>query len=221
MLPALSNVKVNGRWCRAPSIETRRRLDTTRWGMSSSFRGHDAPGLTVTGGLKTKLSMLTLLRRRALARREKAPASPAASGQRRRARREEAEKGLIEAMVEPPNHARAASVTASGCTPRLTTLATPSTVRSLSAGISIGPAGRLAGRRLREGGRPRGVERDVALHLLDDLVDVAVEHRHRAKALQQRQGLQPSSVPQPHSGVDRPQRDMGENDDRRGRRLRL
>src|SRR3954451_10713516 len=41
-----------------------------------------------------------------------------------------------------------------------------------------------AGGRLREGGRARGVERDIAFHLLHDLMDVPVEHRHRAEPLQ-------------------------------------
>ena len=46
-------------------------------------------------------------------------------------------------------------------------------------------AGRLglAGFRLRIGRRPRGLEGDVALHFLHDLVDVPVEHRDGAEAL--------------------------------------
>src|ERR1700733_6584786 len=44
--------------------------------------------------------------------------------------------------------------------------------------------GRGARRRLRERGRARGVERDVAFHLLHHLVDVAVEHRHLTEALE-------------------------------------
>src|SRR5450631_3298259 len=44
--------------------------------------------------------------------------------------------------------------------------------------------GRRTRRRLRERSRARGVEGDVALDLLHHLVDVAVEHRHRAKALE-------------------------------------
>src|SRR3979490_2286887 len=41
-----------------------------------------------------------------------------------------------------------------------------------------------ARRGLREGGRARGVERHVAFDLLHHLVDVAVQHRHRAEALE-------------------------------------
>src|SRR6478736_2283350 len=40
-----------------------------------------------------------------------------------------------------------------------------------------------ARRRLREGGRARGVEGDVALDLLHHLMDVAVEHGDRAETL--------------------------------------
>ena len=43
---------------------------------------------------------------------------------------------------------------------------------------------RSTGRRLREGGRARGMEGDVAFNLLHHLVDVAVEHGHRAETLQ-------------------------------------
>src|ERR1700730_12303297 len=41
-----------------------------------------------------------------------------------------------------------------------------------------------ARRRLRERGRARGVEGDVALDLLHHLVDVAVQHRNRTEALE-------------------------------------
>src|SRR5439155_22849147 len=44
-------------------------------------------------------------------------------------------------------------------------------------------SGSCAGRRLRKCRRIRGMEGDVALDLLNDLVDVAVEHGHRAEAL--------------------------------------
>src|SRR5205085_3968966 len=45
-------------------------------------------------------------------------------------------------------------------------------------------SGRASRSRLRECRRSRGMERDVALDLLLDLVDVAVEHGHRPEALQ-------------------------------------
>src|SRR5207237_10791695 len=44
--------------------------------------------------------------------------------------------------------------------------------------------GRAARSRLRECRRPRGMERDVALDLLLDLVDVAIQHGYRPEALQ-------------------------------------
>src|SRR5262245_42600903 len=42
----------------------------------------------------------------------------------------------------------------------------------------------LAGSRLRVSGGPGGVEGDVALHFLHDLVDVSVQYRDGAKAAQ-------------------------------------
>src|SRR5262249_29454231 len=72
-----------------------------------------------------------------------------------------------------------------------------------------------ARRRLRESGRTRGVERDVAFHLLHDLVDVAVEHRYRTELLEIAQRL--SAVlraPAPFLR-DGPERDMREQQDRR------
>src|SRR4051794_17777460 len=44
--------------------------------------------------------------------------------------------------------------------------------------------GRLAWRRLGEGGRSRRVEGDVSLDLPEDLVDVAVQHGDRAEPLE-------------------------------------
>src|SRR5450759_1362635 len=78
-----------------------------------------------------------------------------------------------------------------------------------------------ARRRLRERGRARGVEGDVALDLLHHLVDVAVQHRHRAKTLEviQRAGAV-LGAPAPLR-IHRPQWDMGEHHDRRGLRFSL
>src|SRR5581483_4564612 len=75
--------------------------------------------------------------------------------------------------------------------------------------------GRGARRRLREGSRARGVERHVALDLLHDLVDVAVEHGHRAEAFQVTERLgavlgAPAPVLE-----DGPERNVGEHHDRR------
>src|SRR5260370_8000018 len=69
---------------------------------------------------------------------------------------------------------------------------------------------------LREGGRHGGVKGDVALDLLHDLVDVTVEHRDRAEALEviERTG-RVFGAPAP-CWIDRPQRNVGE-DDHRGR----
>src|SRR5882724_13009210 len=44
---------------------------------------------------------------------------------------------------------------------------------------------------LREGGGPRGVEREVALDLLHDLVDVAVQDRDGSETFEIPQGLRP------------------------------
>src|SRR3954471_8490207 len=68
--------------------------------------------------------------------------------------------------------------------------------------------GRGARRRLREGGRARGVERDIAFHLLHHLMDVTVQHRHRAEILEiiQRAG---AVLRAPAPGrIDRPERDV-------------
>src|SRR5580704_5306084 len=62
------------------------------------------------------------------------------------------------------------------------------------------------------------MERDVALDLLLDLVDVAVEHGDRPEALQIAESA--GSVlgsPSPFL-IDRPQRQMGKDDDRGARR---
>src|SRR5450631_2068183 len=74
---------------------------------------------------------------------------------------------------------------------------------------------RGAGRRLREGGRARGVERHIALHLLHHLVDVAVEHGHRAETFQGGERLRAVLGAPAPLRVQRPQRDMCEHDDRR------
>ena len=106
-------------------------------------------------------------------------------------------------MIDPFQPASVVSVTASGLLPmRTSTLVMPSMERSCSAGTVIGPGRwRRAGRRLRKGGRARGVEGHVAFDLLHDLVDVAVQHGDRAEALQHsRAPAAPSSVPQPQSG---------------------
>src|SRR5689334_252223 len=69
--------------------------------------------------------------------------------------------------------------------------------------------------RLRERRRIRGVEGDVALDLLDDLVDVAIEHGHRAEALQiaeRAAGIRGTPAP---LLVDRPQWQVGHQLDRR------
>ena len=74
---------------------------------------------------------------------------------------------------------------------------------------------RIPGRGLREGGRSRGMEGHVAFDLLHDLVDVPIEHRDRAEALQEAERLQAIVRAPAPVGVDRPERDMGEDDDRR------
>ena len=78
-----------------------------------------------------------------------------------------------------------------------------------------------AGRRLREGGRTRGVERDIAFHLLHHLVDVAVEHSHRTKLLEIRQRLGAILRAPTPVLIDGPERDVGEQDNRRRCRTAL
>ena len=66
----------------------------------------------------------------------------------------------------------------------------PRMARSRSAGTVKRPRRRRgAGRGLREGGRAGGVEGDMAFDLLHDLVDMAVEHGHRAEAGEQGERL--------------------------------
>ena len=71
------------------------------------------------------------------------------------------------------------------------------------------------GRRLRECGRSRSVEGDAPFHFLGDLVDVPVEHRHRTEPREQLQRLGGIVGAPAPLGIDGPQRDVGEDDDRR------
>jgi len=59
---------------------------------------------------------------------------------------------------------------------------------------------------------------DVAFDLLHHLVDVAVEHRHRAELLEVGQRLGAVVGAPAPVRINGPQRDMGEQDDRRGGR---
>src|SRR6266702_2013940 len=69
-------------------------------------------------------------------------------------------------------------------------------------------------RRLREGGRARGVEGDVAFDLLHHLVDVAVQHGDRAEALDVFQRASAVLGAPAPLRIHRPQRGMGEQHDR-------
>ena len=73
-------------------------------------------------------------------------------------------------------------------------------------------------RRLRKGGRARGVKGDAPFDFVRDLVNVAVEHGHRSEPCEQLQrfaGVVGAPAP---LRVDRPKRNVRENDDRlRGR----
>src|SRR6185437_11317884 len=81
-------------------------------------------------------------------------------------------------------------------------------------------AGRLrrARRRLRERGRARGVEGDVTLDLLHHLMNVPVEHGHRAETLHVAERLRAILGAPAPLRIDGPQRDMREHHDRRRRR---
>ena len=59
------------------------------------------------------------------------------------------------------------------------------------------------------------MEGHVAFHLLHDLVDVPVQHSDGPETLQEHQGLHAVIRAPTPIGIDGPQRDMGENDDRR------
>src|SRR5262245_44752902 len=82
------------------------------------------------------------------------------------------------------------------------------------------PWGRRRARdRLWEACRARGMEGDCSFRLLHDLMDVAVEHRHRAEAFRHVERLQAVTGAPTPVGINCPQWDMGEHHDRR--RIRL
>src|SRR5580658_3177354 len=72
-----------------------------------------------------------------------------------------------------------------------------------------------AGRGLRERRGHRGMEGDVALHLLHHLVNVPVEHGDRAEALEDGESLRAVLRAPPPFGINGPQRNVREYDDRR------
>src|SRR5262249_43381006 len=74
--------------------------------------------------------------------------------------------------------------------------------------------GRRTRRWLRERGRHGGVKGDVALDLLHDLVDVTVEHRHRTEALEVVESARRVFRAPSPGRIDRPQRNVREDDDR-------
>src|SRR5580692_981450 len=75
--------------------------------------------------------------------------------------------------------------------------------------------GSAAGRRLRECRGHRGMERDVALDLLHHLVNVPVENGDSAEAFEDRESLRAvPGTPAPF-GINGPQRNVREYDDRR------
>ena len=71
---------------------------------------------------------------------------------------------------------------------------------------------------LRKGGRHRGVKRHVALHLLHDLVNVAVQHGHRSEALEETERLLGVVRAPAPLRIDGPQRHVREEHDRRAAR---
>src|SRR3984893_8823651 len=71
-----------------------------------------------------------------------------------------------------------------------------------------------SGRGLREGGRHRGMEDDIAFDFLHQLVDMAIEHRDRAEPFEQSERLgRILGAPAPFR-IDGPERNMREDDDR-------
>src|SRR5882724_1680536 len=75
--------------------------------------------------------------------------------------------------------------------------------------------GRRPRGRLRISGGPGRVEGHVALDLLEHLVDMAVEHRHRAEAAQAPQRFGAIRRAPAPAGVDGPERNMSEDDNGR------
>src|SRR6185437_5229266 len=75
------------------------------------------------------------------------------------------------------------------------------------------------GRRTRlwlgESGRGGGMESDVAFHLKHGLVDVSVQHGYRSESFQQAKGLFAVARTPAPLRIDSPERDMGEDYDRR------
>src|SRR6266481_9265281 len=59
------------------------------------------------------------------------------------------------------------------------------------------------------------MERDVAFHLLNDLVDMTIEDAHGTKTLEVSQSLLAVVGPPTPLGINRPKRDMGKKDDGR------
>ncbi len=65
------------------------------------------------------------------------------------------------------------------------------------------------------------MERDIAFHLLHCLMDVAVEHGHRAESLEVAQSLRAVIRPPAPRGVHTPERNVREHHDRRAAREML
>src|SRR4026208_400764 len=118
-------------------------------------------------------------------------------------------------MIDPFQPASVVSVTASGLLPKRTsTLVMPNMERSCSAGTVIRPGGGGgSGGGLGKGFGAGRMEGHVAFDLLHNLVDVPVQHRDRAEALQHIERLQPIVGAPAPIGIDGPKRDVGEHDD--------
>src|SRR5450631_3977972 len=71
--------------------------------------------------------------------------------------------------------------------------------------------GRGAWRWLRKGGGHGGMKCDIALHLLHDLMDMAIEHSDRAKPLQHGKGLLTVRCSPSPGWVDSPEWNVREN----------
>src|SRR5258708_4286820 len=99
-----------------------------------------------------------------------------------------------------------------GISDRCETEVTPQLFRGHSQGASLG---RGAGRGLREGGRASGVEGDVAFDLLHRLMNVAVQYGDGAERLEQRESARRVVRAPAPLRVNRPERDVREDHDRR------
>src|ERR1043166_1690015 len=231
-VPGLSNLKVNDSfWSIAPERKRPSTLVTVCGSPSRFFQVTDVPALTVIDmGAKLKFLMTTAFACCASA----VPRPDAEATVTIAANASASSKLRPEILVSmrcpcvwnvewggrcgTQPSVVSVSVAESGCA-RILTLVTPSILGSWSLGTLSGPGPRtVAGRGLRIGGGARGVEGDIAFHLLHDLVDMAVQHgdgTEPAQIAHRLVGVAGSPAPRL---IDRPHRHVREHNDWRAGR---